>query len=108
MHVKQEREPYFPSAGSSDDEKAIVRSSMTTWIALFRGINVGGNNMLPMATLRSDLETLELKNVRTYIQSGNVLFDSTARSASALTKKIGGLIEKKYGFRPWTCPPGRD
>lgn len=73
---------------------------MTTWIALFRGINVGGNNMLPMAALRSDLEGLKLKNVRTYIQSGNVIFDSTAKSASTLTKRIGGLVEKQYGFRP--------
>ena len=55
---------------------------MQTWIALFRGINVGGNNILQMARLKSDLESLKLKNVRTYIQSGNVVFDSTAKTAS--------------------------
>lgn len=49
---------------------------MQTWIALLRGINVGGSNILPMAQLRSDLESLDLENVRTYIQSGNVVFDS--------------------------------
>jgi uncharacterized protein (DUF1697 family) len=73
---------------------------MTRWIALFRGINVGGNNILPMAELRSDLESLKLKNVHTYIQSGNVIFDSTARTASSLTRKIVGQIEKQHGFRP--------
>ena len=51
---------------------------MKTWIALFRGINVGGNNILPMARLRSDLETLTFQNVRTYLQSGNVVFDSVS------------------------------
>ena len=73
---------------------------MTTWIALFRGINVGGNNMLPMAELRGDLEDLKLKNVRTYIQSGNAVFDSTGKSASALAEKIGRKVKEKHGFRP--------
>ncbi len=75
-------------------------TSMTTWIGLFRGINVGGNNILPMAELRTDLESLNLKNVRTYIQSGNVVFDSTAKTASSLTNKIGDQVEKRHGFRP--------
>jgi len=73
---------------------------MATWIALFRGINVGGNNILPMAKLKSDLESLKLKNVRTYIQSGNAVFDSRAKTASALTKNIARRIEEQHGFRP--------
>jgi len=73
---------------------------MQTWIALFRGINVGGNNILPMAELKSDLESLKLKNVRTYIQSGNVVFDSTAKSAPSLSKRIAAHIEQQHGFRP--------
>jgi uncharacterized protein (DUF1697 family) len=81
---------------------------MGAWIALFRGINVGGNNILPMAELRSDLETLKLKNVRTYIQSGNVVFESTDKSTSSLTKKIRGRIEKRYGFRPQLIILGRE
>ena len=73
---------------------------MRTWIALFRGINVGGRNILPMAELRSDLESLNLKNVRTYIQSGNVVFDSTIKTAPFLTRRICGQIENRHGFRP--------
>ncbi len=49
---------------------------MITYIALLRGINVGGNNILPMAKLRNIFSNQGFKNVRTYIQSGNVLFDS--------------------------------
>jgi uncharacterized protein (DUF1697 family) len=73
---------------------------MTTWMALFRGMNVGGNNILPMAELRSDLASLGLTNVRTYIQSGNVVFDATAKTATSLIKHIGGCIERQHGFRP--------
>lgn len=73
---------------------------MPIWIALFRGINVGGNNILPMAELRKDLAALKLDNVQTYIQSGNVVFDSTAKSANTLSKKISAMVEKKHGFKP--------
>ena len=72
---------------------------MNTWIALFRGINVGGNNRLPMADLKRDLESLNLQNVRTYIQSGNVVFDSTAKLAAPLARQITRQIEQKHGFR---------
>ena len=78
----------------------LMRKSMQTWIGLLRGINVGGHNILPMAALRSDLESLKLENVRTYIQSGNVVFDSAETSASSLANKIGQLIEERHGFRP--------
>ena len=73
---------------------------MKTWIALFRGINVGGKNTLPMAKLRDDLETLKLKNVRTYIQSGNIVFDATAKTANSISKKIKRRIEDRHGFEP--------
>ena len=73
---------------------------MKTWIALFRGVNVGGNNILPMAELRSDLESLNLHNVRTYIQSGNVVFDSATKTSKSLTERIAQRIEERHGFRP--------
>ena len=73
---------------------------MKRWIVLLRGINVGGKNILPMAELRSNLESLNLKNVRTYIQSGNVIFDSTAKTTSSLARKISRRIEQVHGFRP--------
>jgi uncharacterized protein (DUF1697 family) len=82
-------------------EPSISREiSMETWIGLFRGINVGGHNILPMAKLKSDLESLKLKNVRTYIQSGNVVFEATAKAASSLAKKIARRIQDQHGFRP--------
>jgi len=73
---------------------------MTSWIALFRGINVGGRNKLPMKELVLQLKSLQLKKIQTYIQSGNVVFDSTRRSAEKLSAAIATCIEKGSGFRP--------
>ena len=81
----------------------IVHASETTvntWIALFRGINVGGNNILPMANLKALVEGLDCKNVRTYIQSGNVIFDTATSNARSLTMRISDRIEQQHGFRP--------
>lgn len=73
---------------------------MTRWVALFRGINVGGKNPLSMKQLTLDLAGLKARNVRTYIQSGNVVFDTDAGSAESLAKSIEVRIEQEYGFRP--------
>lgn len=72
---------------------------MSTWVALFRGINVGGNNMLPMKDLATVLGALGLEDVRTYIQSGNVVF-SAAGTATSLVGRIGAAVERRFGFQP--------
>lgn len=71
---------------------------MTTWIALLRGINVGGNRRVPMAVLRAALEQAGLEDVRTYIVSGNVLFRSERMDDAALTGDIERAIEARFGF----------
>ncbi|HKZ73221.1 MAG TPA: DUF1697 domain-containing protein [Steroidobacteraceae bacterium] len=60
---------------------------MKTWIALFRGINVGGKQALPMQELRGLLAAIGCADVQTYIQSGNAVFRSAAASASSLAPK---------------------
>ena len=72
---------------------------MTTSIALFRGINVGGRHMLPMKDLRALLEKAGCTQVRTYIQSGNAVFCSPTAGA-AFSQRLAGLIEKSHGFAP--------
>lgn len=73
---------------------------MKTWIAFLRGINVGGKGMLPMKELAAILESLGAKNVRTYIQSGNAVFQSADAKPEPLAAKITAAIEKKKGFAP--------
>lgn len=72
---------------------------MLTWIALLRGINVGGKNILPMKELVLLLLELGFEDVRTYIQSGNVIFRSTGELKHDITDRIATAIEKRYGFR---------
>jgi uncharacterized protein (DUF1697 family) len=71
---------------------------MTTWIALLRGINVSGQRMIKMDALKSLFESLHLKNVRTYLQSGNVVFDCPEKEAEGLGKRIEAKIRHDLGF----------
>jgi uncharacterized protein (DUF1697 family) len=71
-----------------------------TYIVLFRGINVGGKNALPMKELVAVLENLGARNVKTYIQSGNAVFVSPEKEISRLSKKISSDIKKRRGFEP--------
>ncbi len=73
---------------------------MNTYIALLRGINVGGNNKLPMKELVTVLEGLSLEKVKTYIQSGNVVFQSEQTDKARLSEKISAAIGKSHGFSP--------
>jgi len=70
---------------------------MTIYIALFRGINVGGHNIIKMAELRDLFHTMQLKNVKTYIQSGNVVFESDEEEGD-LQSRLELEVEKKFGF----------
>ncbi len=74
---------------------------MKTYIALFRGINVGGKHALPMKDLVAVLEYLGSQNVTTYIQSGNAVFSSKEKDASLLSNRIGDEIKKRRGFKPY-------
>lgn len=74
---------------------------MKTYIALFRGINVGGKNDLPMKELVAILEYLGSRNVKTYIQSGNAVFESNEKNASQFSSKISVEIKKRRGFEPY-------
>ena len=69
-----------------------------THAALLRGINVGGKNILPMKELARLFGDAGGSNVRTYIQSGNVVFDAP-KGAQAIANKVAAAIEKRYGFR---------
>jgi uncharacterized protein (DUF1697 family) len=73
---------------------------MKIYIALFRGINVGGKNMLPMKELVVILEDLGAEKVKTYIQSGNAVFVYKDKDPMGLSQKISAEIKKRRGFEP--------
>lgn len=74
---------------------------MPTYIALLRGINVSGQKKIKMAELRTQLEALDFQAVQTYIQSGNIVFQSPLESLLLLKEKIATMILTTYG---WEVP----
>jgi uncharacterized protein (DUF1697 family) len=71
---------------------------MTTYICFLRGINVGGNKLLKMAELKALFDALKLRDAKTYLQSGNVVFRSDETNRAVLTRRIEDGIRKKSGM----------
>jgi uncharacterized protein (DUF1697 family) len=69
---------------------------MTTYIALLRGINVGGNKMVAMADLRKMLESLGFADVQTLLQSGNAVFRGPAKSPAKLEGELEAAMTKHF------------
>lgn len=73
---------------------------MPVAISMLRGVNVGGHNCIKMETLRAMYESLGLRDAQTYVQSGNVVFRTSACDVGSLGKRIEAKIEQTFGFRP--------
>jgi uncharacterized protein (DUF1697 family) len=71
---------------------------MPVYIAMLRGINVGGNKRMQMDKLRASFESMGFEAVKSYIQSGNVVFKTKKTSPAALAKKIEKQIVADFGF----------
>ncbi len=75
-----------------------IASAQTQYLALLRGINVGGNNIIKMADLKACFESMGLTDVVTYIQSGNVIFKSAEKDNAKLTKKIESGLSERFNY----------
>lgn len=73
---------------------------MPVYVALLRGINVGGNNLLPMKEWAASLVKLGYDDVRTYIQSGNAVFRASSKKSAEIEASIAAAITKAHGFTP--------
>ncbi len=71
---------------------------MVKYIALLRGINVSGQKIIKMADLQNLFKSLNFSNVRTYIQSGNIVFKTSIKSKSTIKTKIEEAIKNSYNF----------
>jgi uncharacterized protein (DUF1697 family) len=71
---------------------------MPSYVAMVRGINVSGSKPVKMEALRRSFEALGFKNVRSYVQSGNVVFEAKERAAAPLGSKIVARIKRDFGF----------
>ena len=71
---------------------------MNRYLVLLRGINVGGKNIIKMADVKASVEEMGFSNVQTYIQSGNVVFQSENKDKAAITAKIEKGLSKRFNF----------
>lgn len=71
---------------------------MQTYISILRGINVGGRNAIKMQDLKDLLSKIGLKNISTYIQSGNIIFTFKKADPKKISALINGQILSQYGF----------
>jgi len=69
------------------------------YVALLRGINVGGNNLIKMPALKACFEEQGFSDVATYIQSGNVLFKASQPDAPTLTRRIEKALQKQFSYQ---------
>ena len=72
------------------------KSSPGVFVALLRGVNVGGNNMISMSSLKDSFEGIGFTNVTTYINSGNIIFTTKDADARKLEVKIEQMLQKEY------------
>jgi uncharacterized protein (DUF1697 family) len=69
-------------------------------VSLLRGVNVGAHNRMKMEALRAVYASLGLRDVQTYVQSGNVVYRSNAKKLPASSRRIEDALEAAFGFRP--------
>jgi uncharacterized protein (DUF1697 family) len=74
-----------------------TESDMAVIISMLRGVNVGGHNVIKMEELRALYASLKLREVQTYVQSGNVIFKTDEQDVASLTKRVQGGVERKFG-----------
>lgn len=78
------------------------------YVALLRGINVGGNKKVSMDALKTVFENIGMREVSTYINSGNVIFDAPLRSTATLASEIEQAIESTFGFTTYVLVRTKD
>jgi uncharacterized protein (DUF1697 family) len=73
---------------------------MPVVVCMLRGINVGGHNIVKMEALRALCSALKFRNAQTYVQSGNVVFETTETDMAAVHKRLAKGFAKEFGFQP--------
>ena len=72
------------------------KSAAPVFVALLRGVNVGGNNIISMKSLKTSFEQMGFTDVSTYINSGNLLFKAKERNARKLETRIEAMLSREY------------
>ena len=76
----------------------LTDTKATRYVALLRAINVGGKGVVKMAALRDCFERAGMTRVTTYIQSGNIIFDTRERAAGPVIRRLEGALSRTFGY----------
>lgn len=76
----------------------VAKEQLHSWVGLLRGINVGGHKKIRMQDLRDHCESIGLIDVATYVQSGNVVFESLDDKALSVATSIEDAVRDRFGF----------
>ena len=74
-----------------------VSANMARYIAFLRGVNISGKNKVPMAELKNGFEEIGFSEVRTYLNSGNVIFSSDEGDMEGFINQIETMIKRQFG-----------
>ncbi|MCY4626147.1 MAG: DUF1697 domain-containing protein [Acidobacteria bacterium] len=96
------------SSNRHQPDRAAPAAPSDTWVALLRGINVGGKNVIRMADLRNCFEASGFREVTTYIQSGNVIFRAPGSAPGPLTVRIEEMLAAAFNYRAKVMLRSRD
>jgi uncharacterized protein (DUF1697 family) len=75
-----------------------LKSTASIFVALLRGVNVGGKNMIRMSSLKDSFERMGFREVTTYVNSGNIIFRASEADARKLERTIEGMLSGEYGL----------
>jgi uncharacterized protein (DUF1697 family) len=96
--MPKKRDPNGKSKPAPKAPKRVTATGLTRYVALLRGINVGGKNLIRMSDLKACFEAHGFVGATTYIQSGNVLFASKEKDGAHLTREIEEILTKTFGY----------
>ena len=84
------------NSNRGDRLRTMRTTNLTVFVALLRGVNVGGKNMISMSSLKESFEEMGFSGVVTYINSGNIMFKSGEADARKLERKIEQMLSRDY------------
>ena len=94
--LADDRASYVSCQSANVDIITMRKSASNVFVALLRGVNVGGNNMISMSSLKKSFESMGFTGVATYINSGNIIFKSKEADARKLEGKIEQMLSREY------------
>lgn len=98
MHLEKVEDIIVNQTNRDENNNNTLNRHLNRYIALLRGINISGKNKIPMIDLKKSFESLGFTSVKTFLNSGNVIFSTHETNVKELIKRIEDMIQKEFGL----------